>query len=108
LSSNIFLFDGQHWITPELNLCGVAGVMRRLLCEDIIPRLGQQVSIKPVALASLINAREVFVCNSVRGIQPVCELQGRASWLSESNELRGSETEKVIDQLAHAYSCFSA
>ena len=108
LSSNVFLFDGQHWITPELKLCGVAGVMRRLLCEDIIPRLGQEVAIKPVALASLINAREVFVCNSVRGIQPVRELQGRTSWSSESNELQGSATEKVIDQLVQAYPCFSA
>jgi len=108
LSSNVFLFDGQRWITPVLDLCGVAGVMRRLLCEDLIPRLGQQVVIKPVALASFINAREVFVCNSVRGIQPVRELQGRARWLTESNELQGFEAEKIIDQLVHAYPCFAA
>ena len=108
LSSNIFLFDGQRWITPALDLCGVAGVMRRLLCEDIIPRLGQEVAIKPVALANLINAHEVFVCNSVHGIQPVRELQGRVHWFAESNELQGSETEKVIAQLAHAYPCFAA
>ena len=108
LSSNIFLFDGQRWITPELKLCGVAGVMRRLLCEDIIPGLGQEVAILPVSLVSLINAREVFVCNSVRGIQPVCELQGRASWFAETKALKGSATEKVIDQLAHFYPCFRA
>ena len=108
LSSNIFLFDGQRWITPELKLCGVAGVMRRLLCEDIIPGLGQEVAIVPVALTSLVNACEVFVCNSVRGIQPVRELQGRASWFAESNALEGSATEKVIEQLAHAYPCFNA
>jgi len=108
LSSNVFLFDGQSWLTPELNLCGVAGVMRRLLCEEVIPSLGQQVAIKPVDLTSLINAREVFVCNSVRGIQPVRELQGRARWFSELNELEGSATEKVIAQLVHTYPCFSA
>jgi len=108
LSSNIFLFDGQYWITPELKLCGVAGVMRRLLCEDIIPGLGQEVAIKPVTLVSLMNAREVFVCNSVRGIQPVRELQGRARWTAESGELQGSATEKVIAQLVQAYPCFTA
>ena len=102
LSSNIFLFDGQGWVTPELDLCGVAGVMRRLLCEEIIPSLGQQVRVDPVAMESLINAPEVFVCNSVRGIQPVGELAGLASW---SN---GLETAKVIAQLAQTYPCFNA
>lgn len=105
LSSNIFLFDGQRWVTPELDLCGVAGVMRRLLCEEIIPGLGQQVVVKPVALASLVNAPEVFVCNAVRGIQPVRELEGLARWSLESS---GSETAKVIAQLTQTYPCFAA
>ena len=105
LSSNIFFFDGQSWLTPDLNLCGVAGVMRRLLCEDIIPSLGQQVVVKPVALASLVNAREVFVCNAVRGLQPVCELEGLARWPLESS---GTETAKIIAQLAQTYPCFAA
>mgnify|MGYP003386631673 CR=1 FL=1 len=104
LSSNIFLFDGQNWLTPALNLCGVAGVMRRLLCEEIMPSLGLQVVVKPVALANLINASEVFVCNAVRGIQPVCELDGLAHWTLEPS---GSETEKVITQLAKTYPCFN-
>ena len=104
LSSNIFLFDGQNWLTPELNLCGVAGVMRRLLCEEIIPSLGQHLVVKPVALASLVNAREVFVCNAVRGIQPVRELEGLARWPLESSS---SETAKVIAQLMQTYSCFT-
>jgi len=108
LSRNIFLFDGQRWITPALKLCGVAGVMRRLLCDDIIPGLGQEVAILPVDLASLVNAREVFLCNSVRGIQPVRELQGKARWFAESNELQGSATGKIITQLSRAYPCFSA
>ena len=103
LSSNIFLFDGQSWLTPELSLCGVAGVMRRLLCEEIMPGLGQQVTIGPVDQNRLINAQEVFLCNSVRGIQPVSELKGLASWSLASS---GSATVKVSDQLAQTYSCF--
>ena len=105
LSSNIFLFDGQNWLTPELQLCGVAGVMRRLLCEEIMPSLGHQVLVKPLALTSLLSASEVFVCNAVRGIQPVCELEGLARW---TLEFSGSETEKVITQLTQTYPCFSA
>ena len=105
LSSNVFLFDGQSWLTPDLNLCGVAGVMRRLLCEEIIPSLGQQVVVQPLALTSLVNACEVFVCNAVRGIQPVCELEGLARWPLQSN---GAETAKVIAQLTQTYPCFTA
>ena len=104
LSSNIFLFDGSTWLTPKLNLCGVEGVMRRLLCEEIIPGLGQQVAIGPVEMDGLINAQEVFLCNSVRGIQPVRELEGLVRWSFESS---GVETAKVIAQLAQTYPCFT-
>lgn len=104
LSSNIFLFDGQNWLTPELDLCGVAGVMRRLLCEEIIPGLGQQVAIGPIEMDSLINAQEVFLCNAVRGIQPVSELTALANWSFESS---GVETAKVIAQLVQTYPCFT-
>lgn len=104
LSSNIFLFDGSTWLTPELDLCGVAGVMRRLLCEEIIPGLGQQVAIGPIEMDSLINAQEVFLCNAVRGIQPVSELTELANWSFESS---GVETAKVIAQLVQSYPCFT-
>ena len=107
LSRNIFLFDGQQWLTPALSLCGVAGVMRRLLCEQIIPDIGQDVVIKPITLPELLAASEVFVCNSVRGIQPVCELLGRGHWLTAREEGRVTETKKVIDQLTRAYPCFA-
>ncbi len=103
LSSNIFLFDGQNWLTPELDLCGVAGVMRRLLCEEIMPNLGLHVIVKPVSLASLLNASEVFACNAVRGIQPVYELAGLARW---SFQPSGSETAIVMKQLSQTYPYF--
>lgn len=104
LSSNVFIFDGQHWLTPELSQCGVAGVMRRLLCEEIMPAIGQQVRVQAIDLASLMKASELFVCNSVRGIQAVCELAGLGNWPGET----GSETAKVIGQLAQVYPCFGA
>lgn len=104
LSSNIFLFDGQSWLTPALDSCGVAGVMRRLLYEEIMPNLGLRVIVKPVSLASLLNASEVFVCNAVRGIQPVCELAGLARW---SFQPSGAETARVMAQLTKTYPCFS-
>lgn len=104
LSSNIFLFDGHNWLTPSLDLCGVAGVMRRLLCEEIMPSLGLRVIVKSISLANFLNASEVFACNAVRGILPVYELAGLAHW---SHQGAGCETEKVVAQLTKTYPCFS-
>ncbi|OUS13007.1 aminodeoxychorismate lyase [Gammaproteobacteria bacterium 53_120_T64] len=108
LSSNVFIFDGRRWLTPALTLCGVAGVMRRLLCEKIIPEFGHKVVIQALPLNSLLKAEEIFVCNSVQGVQPVSELVGEARWSAGSSQLPGSETQKVIASLAEVYPCFAA
>lgn len=75
LSSNIFCRFGRQWLTPSLMNSGIAGVMRRLLLEDLFPELGDPVEIADVSLANLIQAEEMFVCNSVRGITPVRSLR---------------------------------
>jgi len=71
--SNLFLVRGGLLLTPSLERCGVAGVMR----EEIIERaahLGIQFAIRDVDYAELVTADEVFVCNSLYGIWPVCGL----------------------------------
>jgi 4-amino-4-deoxychorismate lyase len=56
--------------TPALGRCGVAGVMRRHLLEQA-QRVGMTLRIMDMALADLMQAREIFVCNSVIGVWPV-------------------------------------
>ncbi|HET7923009.1 MAG TPA: aminodeoxychorismate lyase [Gammaproteobacteria bacterium] len=75
--TNVFvrLADGRI-MTPDLQHCGVAGVMRGYLLErlreaGLAPRIGT------LRVADLDSAREVFVCNSVIGVWPVRELDGR-------------------------------
>ncbi|MCG6900333.1 MAG: aminodeoxychorismate lyase [Gammaproteobacteria bacterium] len=75
--SNVFLVKDARLVTPDLTLCGVAGIMRARVLE-----LAKQHSIathtQPVALDTLWQADEVFVCNSLIGIWPVIGIDTQA------------------------------
>lgn len=72
--ANLFLRRGDVWLTPDLSQQGVAGVMRRLLLEQLLPQRGIDVRVQAVPLAVLAEVEEVFLCNAVRGIMPVVSL----------------------------------
>jgi 4-amino-4-deoxychorismate lyase len=69
--SNVFvrLADGTL-MTPDLHVCGVAGVMRRYIMERA-ERMGVPMRVSKLTMPELDQAREVFVCNSVIGVWPV-------------------------------------
>lgn len=68
--SNLFIVKDGGLITPRLDQCGVAGVMR----AEVLAK-AQAAGIKAVeqvvALAVFLTADEVFFCNSLYGIWPV-------------------------------------
>lgn len=66
--SNLFWAKDGQLFTPDLQRCGVAGVMRQLLMEQ---QAVQQVRVR---MDVLLAADEVFMCNSVMGIVPVRQL----------------------------------
>lgn len=71
LSHNIFcVIDGQL-ITPVLDGCGVKGVLRALIEQQLAPQLGLVFGERKLTLSNLASASEVFVGNSVRGVWPV-------------------------------------
>ena len=72
--SNIFCVKNDVLSTPELNLCGVEGVIRNRILE-LAPTLGIKTEVKSVSLDELKNADEIFVCNSVIGLWPVTKLE---------------------------------
>ena len=71
-SANIFVKtqDGQ-WLTPDLDQSGVSGVMRGLLIEEVFPACDIKVSIKPINRDTLLDAQQILLCNSIRGILSV-------------------------------------
>ncbi|MDZ3990571.1 Branched-chain-amino-acid aminotransferase [Pseudomonas sp. Teo4] len=69
--SNLFLVRDGTLLTADLSRCGVAGVMRGALLEQA-QALAIPVQVRDLAFDELQQADEVFVCNSVYGVWPVC------------------------------------
>jgi len=69
--ANVFWFDGTHWFTPELNLAGVAGVMR----AEILKRNPKVIEgVFPVEMV-LEQCESMLICNSLILVKPVHYLQ---------------------------------
>ena len=74
--SNIFLVSEGELMTPALQRCGVAGVMRAELIE-LVRRRGMIVRVEDISIGQLLHADEVFLSNSLYGIWPVRGLMTR-------------------------------
>jgi 4-amino-4-deoxychorismate lyase len=72
--SNIFMVKASVLKTPDLQFCGVAGITRAIILE-----LASQQSIKmqidQIELDELLQADELFLCNSLIGLWPVISLE---------------------------------
>lgn len=73
-SANIFWFKEGHWFTPKLTRCGVNGVYRQFLL-DLFAEFNIVCGIGEYPLHDIVAADSVFICNAVRGLIPVSELQ---------------------------------
>ena len=73
--SNLFIVAGGRLATPDLSLCGVAGVMRAVVLEAAA-KLAGPAEVTRLTLDQVRAADEVFVTNSLVGIWPVRELDG--------------------------------
>jgi 4-amino-4-deoxychorismate lyase len=90
--SNVFLVRGPKLLTPRIDRCGVAGVMRELVLE-----LAQAAAIAAeecrLDAADLESADEIFLTNALIGIRPVRET-------GEKRRLPGAVTRQLQRQLA--------
>ncbi len=80
IASNVFLVAGGRLLTPLLDLCGVAGVMRAHVMRQA-RTLGLEVQEARLGLHDLLAADELFLTNSLHGIRPVVELIGHREWV---------------------------
>lgn len=74
-SSNVFLWDGQAWITPVVDNI-LPGVTREIAIE-LIRSLSLAVLEVPVPLEYLFGAREAFLTSTVSEIMPLVQVDGR-------------------------------
>jgi 4-amino-4-deoxychorismate lyase len=84
--SNLFIVRNGEVSTPDLSACGINGVLR----QHLIGNLGQGVAVTRLDMETLLNADELFFCNSVLGIMPVASLlYGAETWRYTSHTVAG-------------------
>ena len=76
VSHNIFLVNGETLSTPDLRYSGVAGVMREYILS-ILRNKGCAVRITDITRQDVLSADAVFLCNSIHGVWPICELDSK-------------------------------
>jgi 4-amino-4-deoxychorismate lyase len=74
--SNVFIVEGSRLRTPRVDLCGVAGVMRRVVLREAA-NAGISVQEDVLSAEDLRSADELFLTNARIGIWPVRALDGR-------------------------------
>lgn len=65
--SNVFIVRDGRLATPELMRCGIEGVTRERILE-LAQTQGIPCSVESITPEQLLDADEVFVCNSVNGL----------------------------------------
>ncbi|HCU90142.1 MAG TPA: aminodeoxychorismate lyase, partial [Gammaproteobacteria bacterium] len=71
---NLFMVREGQLYTPDIEFCGVAGIMRSIIME-----LSEDLRLKPqeihLSTGELFQADEIFLCNSIAGIWPIVEIR---------------------------------
>lgn len=75
--SNLFLIKKGLLITPDLQRCGIAGIMRGLIIE-LATKLNIPLLIEDVSLDDVKSADALFISNSLIGILPVRAFSGQS------------------------------
>ena len=93
-SANLLAYCGGRWLTPPVERCGVAGVLRGWLLAQ---RLVEEAELR---MDELESADALALCNAVRGILPVSML-GARRWSPHP------AVTQLQERLAMAYPMFS-
>lgn len=71
-AANVFVGIDDVLLTPPVDICGVAGVLRGALLEAL-----PDTHVRTMTKEELMRADEIFLTSSVRGVLPVRALDGR-------------------------------
>ncbi|MEC8499289.1 MAG: aminodeoxychorismate lyase [Pseudomonadota bacterium] len=105
-SSNIFLKSRKsEWLTPEISDCGISGVMREVLINEIFPKLEVDITECTISMDTLHDSKEIFICNSVRGIVRINEVISDKGIIFECKSM-SKDVADLKNMLSKTYSCF--
>jgi 4-amino-4-deoxychorismate lyase len=74
--SNLFFSKNCQLFTPSLSLSGVEGIMRSKIIQHF-DKIEESVCIDRFKLDQLLQADEIFLCNSVQGIRSIGSINGQ-------------------------------
>ncbi|MDX2039191.1 MAG: aminotransferase class IV [Isosphaeraceae bacterium] len=94
--TNLFVVLDDRILTPTLEGPIVPGVMRAAVV-DVAGALGFDVEECTLAREDLLDAREIFLTNSVRGIMPVERILGDSAWQAPGRPVTSRELAAAID-----------
>jgi 4-amino-4-deoxychorismate lyase len=95
--SNLFLRRGTVLMTPLIDRCGVAGVMRRWILENAVGLRLRTVE-RRIRWQDLVDAEEVFMSNAVVGIRSVRSIERpRGPNLRFSSSRAANRLRKLLD-----------
>ena len=89
--SNLFLVKKGILITPSVERCGIAGIVRSLVIE-LAEQLKIACKITDIAIDALFSADELFLTNSIIGLWPIRQL-----------DQQNFSVGPVTQQVAHAF-----
>ena len=94
---NIYAIHGNTLITPKLDKCGVEGTRRDVIL-DLAKLLGIKVKVDTLSVKELGQANEVFISNSIIGIQSITQI-GDISFNENpiTKKIKDAFTEKMED-----------
>jgi len=94
---NIYAIHGNTLITPKLDKCGVEGTRRDVIL-DLAKLLGIKVKVDTLSVKELGQANEVFISNSIIGIQSISQI-GDISFSENliTKKIKDAFTEKMED-----------
>ena len=69
--SNIFVVKDKVLLTPSLYRCGVNGVIRQVVINQLAQQLALSCQVADLTIDDIYHSQEVFICNSLMGLIPV-------------------------------------
>jgi len=96
--TNLFMVKDNILQTPDLSFSGVKGVTRQRIIDFAIQK-GIPLKVKNIKMEELIQADEVFVCNTVINIWPVKKINRRVYPIDKREEAANPVTRLLLEAL---------
>ncbi len=96
--SNLFTRRGSSLMTPKLDRCGIAGVMRRWVLQQA-GTMKLRASEVRLRWGDLATADEAFMTNAVAGIVPLAVIQHGRSRVRLAERDASSDLNRLLETL---------